>query len=88
MPHETGNRVYGRGHARRREALDKAGSGPPQQKVDDRNIAHFALDNEGESGWQEALQQGSIDVARVIRDDHAVTFGQGFEAGNVNVNAG
>ena len=61
-------------------ALDETGARAPHHEVSDRDIAHFALDDEREPRRQEALQQDAIDIAGVIGDHDAAALGQVLEA--------
>jgi len=71
-----------------RKALDKARPRSPEQKMDDGDVAHLALDDERKSRRQKALEQRPVHIARVIGDDDAVSGRQIVDAVDIDPDAG
>src|SRR5690606_19802844 len=48
-----------------REPFHEPGTYPAQQEMRERHFLHFALDDEGEAGREESLQDQTVQVARM-----------------------
>jgi len=74
--------------ARGRESLDESRARASQQKMYERYVAHFSLDDEGKTSGQVAPHQESVNVAGVVCDDDAVPCRQILAATHLNADSG
>ena len=70
------------------ETLDEGRAEPPEQQARQRHADHLLLDDKGEVGRQGGRGDDSVDIARMVGDDHARSLRQALASLDPEPNPG